>query len=275
VDSNYDELNKLAKKYKKLFEKMTINFGAYKINQNDYYLVVYKRKKINGLAIISPQSITNKNECLEALKWLTRYNQFRNIGLVHIGFRADINFDSFYTVQNFLEKVLQNVSLSTNEKKIFEESNRALQTIINLQHQLIPAYKSFLEKEQKVELGEIKVITKNHINDMLNFINTADYIQYTQLTTQYNNISVFKEINEMAKNNANIQPFVDSAVKTYLGEFVISKANLRKNIKAVTHVPDLEQLSKEEHIEVARKTTLQNIDEIAERNKSKLRHPKI
>ena len=275
MDNIDDKLNKSAEKHKKILEKMTINFGAYKVNNNDYYLVVYKRKKINGLAIISPQSTTNINECLEALKWLTRYNQFRNIALVHAGFKTNVNFDSFYTVQNFLEKVLQNVSLSTNEKMIFEEGNQALQTIINLQQQLITAYKTFLEREQKVELGEINIITKKHINEVLNFINTFDYIQFTQLTTQYNQISAFKEINKLAYKNADIQPFMDSAVKTYLEEFVISKANLRKNINKVTHVPHIEQLSKEEHIEIARKVTLQNIDKIAEANKKKLRHPKL
>lgn len=267
MDINNDELKELAEKHKKIFEKVTISYGAYKINQNHYYLVVYKRKKINGLAIISPQSTRDINECLEALTWLTRYNQFRNIAFIHVDFRANVNFDSFYAIKNFLEKVLQNVSLSSDEKRIFEESLLALQTIINLQHQLISDYETFLEKEKKVERGEIKVVTKEHIYDVLHFINTFDYIQYKQLTTQYNNISAFKEINKLARNNSDIKPFMNSAVKTYLEEFVISKANLRKNIKKVTHVPDLEQLSKAEHIEIARKTTLQNIDNIIARQK--------
>ncbi|MBP1971436.1 transcriptional regulator of heat shock response [Virgibacillus natechei] len=275
MDINNDELNKLAKGHKKIFEKFTINYGTYKINNNDYYLVVYKRKKIKGLAIISSQSTKDINECLEALTWLTRYNQVRNLAFIHVDFRANINFDSFYTIKNFLEKVLQNVSLSADEKRIFEESDLALQTIINLQHQLISDYDKFLEKEKKVERGEIEVVTKEHINDVLHFINTFDFIQYKQLTEQYNTISAFKRIFKMVKDNPEIKVLSDSAVNTYLQEFVSSKANLQKNLKKVTHVPDLEQLSKEEHIEVARKTTLQSIDNVIARQKKMLRHPKI
>ncbi|WP_087973450.1 hypothetical protein [Oceanobacillus rekensis] len=275
MNKNYNELNILAAKHKKIFEKYDINPGVFKINDNEYYFAFYKRRKITGYAIISSQSSNNKEEYIEAFKSLSRYYQYSGSVIKHAGFRAAINFNSFTTVSGFLQKVLTNLQLSPENRAIFRKGLDALNFIINLQDQLIKDYEIFLTRARQVESGEIKFITKDLLDNVLNYLSEFDYIQYTQMTTQYNNISTFKEIYNQAKNDQEIKPFMDEAAKTYLGEFTISKANLQKNIKELTHVPNLEQLTKEEHREVARKTTVQNTEKFIEKHMKKLRHPKI
>ena len=272
---NYDGLNKIAVKHKKIFEKYDINPGVFRINNNDYYFIIYKRSKITGYAIISPQFSNNTEEYIEAFKSLGKYYQYTGSVIKHIGFRARLNFDSFTTVQGFLKNVLTNINLSLENTRIFEKGLDAMNLIINHQNQLIKDYEVFLTKARKVESGEIKYITKDLLYHVLIDLSEFDYIQYTQMTTQYNHIPTFKEIFKKAKIESDIERFMDKAVETYLREFISSTSNLQRNIKEITHVSNLEQLSKEEHKEIARKTTAQNIEKLIEKHMKKLRHPNI
>ncbi len=54
---NYQDpkLKDIAKNHIKMFERVSINPGRYIVNGNEYFLAIYKKKRIKGYAVISPQ----------------------------------------------------------------------------------------------------------------------------------------------------------------------------------------------------------------------------
>ncbi|WP_430784483.1 hypothetical protein VBD025_08580 [Virgibacillus flavescens] len=264
-------LNKMAKKHKKLFESYSINPGAYQIQNNDFFLVSYKKKGISGCAVLSPQCPDDTVMYMEAFDSLLEHAQLTTLILRHAGDRADINMSSFYTVKQFLEDVIYDVELRQEDKNVFETCLSAILKILELQEYLIKSFEEFYLKVTKLHEGEINVITKDDIEEMVNYLGEVGYIQYTQLLTQYRTISKFGYIKNTSEPN--ISKYITDDVSSYLVEFSSHKKQLNEQIKSITYQTEMDRLTKEEHIEVEKKNFRQNLEKTNASLRKKLRFP--
>lgn len=270
-----DKVYQIAKKHKRVFEKYGINPGIYRVNNHDYYFVYFERKKLTGYAIISPHCSSNSDEYKEAYDWLLKCSQLTNSVYINAGFKAKVDFTSFLSVRDYLEKALEREHLVNGDRELLQTCLHSLHLIIELQQQLIDGYKEFLSNAKQIQLKQNSLITKEYVNGILNFLGEFDYIQYTQMSTQYNTIDEFSKLYEIIKHYSDLNKALDEETKAYLKKFIQSKSNLYKNIKKLAFQPNMEQLSKEEHIKVAKKITLENIEKIKIESLKKLRYPKF
>src|SRR5699024_2918028 len=249
----YDDalVAKEAERHKKIFETFTINPGSYRINNHDYFFVNYYRfNKMTDCAVVSPVSQAGKNEYMEAYDALMEFAQLTSSILNNGGERAEANMDSFTTMKTFLSGVLNDTgdSLDQESRSVFKYCLERIDLILNLQERMIELYRDFLQKNQKYHEGDKENFTRQDMNEAANCLGEMGYIQYKQVVSIYEFIPKFKYIKKL--NNPKVNEHITTAVKKYLAEFSKDEEGQRKNVEHITYQPNMDELTKEEHIEL-------------------------
>src|SRR5699024_8871719 len=144
---------------------------------------------------------------------------------------------------------------------------------LDLQQELVEKYEQFVNENQKLYDGSKLYFTKDDVHDALDVIGDVEYIQYTQLTLQYEAIDDFKQLFTMAKKDRHLQAYLDSDTKTYLREFISSKANLKNNIKKLTYQKGMEELPKDQFKELVKRLTMENVAKVKKETRDDIRYP--
>ena len=271
------KLERIANIHKRLLESFRINAGSYKLNNHVFFWVnYYKFGKMNGHAVISADEITNQDEYKKAFYYLSKSSQLRSNLARKGGARAMINMRTFSTTEEFLNTLLKRVEMEGKTKQTVVDCLEAIKKILSLQDELVEKYKTFYQIEDKIHSGRSKYDTEEHLEHALNFICEFDYIQYTQLNTQYDVIPQLEQIKKLSKRDKNIRDCMTNELDIYLKEFINTREDLLNNIKRVTFSPKIgKKLSKEEHMEEVKISLLQSISEVTENAREKLRFPVI
>ena len=271
---NYQDpkLKDIAKKHKKILEKISIQPGGYVVNGNQFFLVVYRKKRIKGYTVISPQYPKNVSHYMEALDWLVKYSLYVTSLSEDGYFRASINMSSFEVVYAFLKQVTEQVNFK--EKPLFIECLNSVEYILNLQDELIDQYNEFNAEQNKLDQSLEEHFTKEYVNDLLQFVGELEYIQYTQLNTQYLTVDKFKEVYKIAKSNPDIKQYLNYDVRFYLSKFSKGKKGFRKSLQNLSHKnKNMDQLTKEEHIAAVKQTALESAEVVKAKILKILRFP--
>ncbi|GGK08663.1 hypothetical protein GCM10007063_33830 [Lentibacillus kapialis] len=272
----YDDplVEKEAKKHKKFFETFTINPGSYRINNHHYFFVnYYKWKKMTDCAVVSPTSRAERSEYMEAFDALMEHAQLTTLILKHGGERSSANMDAFTTMKKFLSDVLNEGGnhLTQESKDIFNFCLERIQVILNLQERIINIYDDFQQKNQKYHDGDEENITRQDMEKKAKYLGEIDYIQYRQVVAIYEYIPKFKYIKEL--NDPEVKKHMTTAVKRYLTEFSKGEEEQLENIERVKFQPNMEELTREEHIEGAKKDFYKNLEETKALSRKELRYP--
>ncbi|ALX47192.1 hypothetical protein [Lentibacillus amyloliquefaciens] len=273
MNSEDPKLEEIAKKHKKLFETFSINPGGYIINENEFFFVIYERRKINGYAVISPQAPDEIVDYKEALEWLLKYARFSSSLLKHAGFRADISMFSFEEVYSFLKEVTEKVNF--DEIELFLDCKYLVEFILDKQKELVDKYNRFYAEQEKVHDGTIEHFTQKDTLDLLEFMGEFEYIQYKQLYTQYQTIDKFKQVFEISKSNPEIKSYSNRDIQVYLSEFSTGKAEFHKELQEITYQENMHLLTKEEFIKVVKRVALETTEKVKRKTLKKLRYPKF
>lgn len=100
---------------------------------------------------------------------------------------------AFYRIKEFLEEVLKAGSLDTNESKVFNRCLESIQEDINLQDKFIHLFTEYDQKIDKI-ISQTIYFTKDDVDFVLKRLVELDYIQYTQLKSQYDIVTDFEYI---------------------------------------------------------------------------------
>ncbi|WP_010098574.1 hypothetical protein [Ornithinibacillus scapharcae] len=275
MDFHPTDLHILAKKYKRLFEKYSINAAGYQVNDKEFYWVNYYRfGKMVGHAVISP-NVAKDQDYKEAFNYLSKSAQLRSNLSSDGGFRANINMRSFEVMEKFFKQVLEEVDLD-NDREVIEGCRNTMQRILKLQERLVELYKSYYQQEIKIQEGTEKFHTNEYLEFVLDCTCEIDYIQYTQLNLQYEMIPSLKYIRKLINKVKHLKELMNPEIKVYLGEFINSETDLRKSIRNVTYTSELnKQLSLEKHMEIIRKVLLQSVQDVTEEIVKELRFPEL
>ncbi|MBY7142347.1 hypothetical protein KFZ56_04405 [Virgibacillus sp. NKC19-3] len=273
----YDDplVAKEAKKYKKLFETFTINPGSFRIDGQDYFFInFYKWKKITDCAVVCPTSEAGKDKYLEAFDALLEYSQAATLILTHGGDKASANMDAFTTMQKFLLSVLNEEGnhLMLEIREVFDYCLERINLILSMQKRVVEIYNDFQQKNQKYHDGYDENVTRRNIDETVNYLGELDFLQYQQIVAIYEYIPKFNYIKEL--NNPEIKKHITTAVKTYLAEFSKGEKEQLKNIESVKFQTNMDELTKEEHIERAKEDFYKNLSETNSETRRLLRYPK-
>ncbi|WP_010098596.1 hypothetical protein [Ornithinibacillus scapharcae] len=268
------KIHELAKKHKKLFEKYFINPGGSLINEHEFYWVSYLRfGKLVGSAVISPSNITDKQEYEQAFYHLSKSSQLRSKLTKDGGFRANINMGTFTVMEKFLAAIQKEVILK-NDKQIVVDCHETMLSILSLQDSLVDIFKSYQQEEIKFHEGREKFDSIEYIEFVIDCICEIDYIQFTQLTLQYEAISKFNSLKRIVNKNKNLKTHMTYEIKVYLEEFIKSKTDLLKSIKKLMYTSEINmQTSKLRHMEITREVLLETVREVTEELLQDLRFP--
>lgn len=274
----YDDpiVEKEAKKHKKIFETFDVNPGSYRINENEYFMVNYLRgEKMKGCAVISPNSQAGKNEYLLAFNSLLEHAESISLILNHGGERANANMHAFTTMQQFLSDVLNEVAdyLTPEIKDVFEFCLNRINLILKFHERLQDIFQSISEKIDKYFDGEKENFTKQDMREEANYLGEIGYIQYRQIMAIYEFIPKFRYIQEL--NNLEVDKYITTLVKKYLAEFSKGEKEQLKNIEHVTYQNNMEELTREEHIELEKEVFFKNLEETNALSRRELRYPKL
>lgn len=270
------EIHMLAKKHRKLFENIFINPGGLLINNHRFYWVNYLRfGKLVGVAVVSPNNVKEIHEFKEAFYHLSRSSQIRSNLTRDGGFRANINMKSFVVMEKFLSTILEETELM-NDRKIIVDCHITMQNILNLQNRLVEVYKSYQQKEIKFHEGTEEFESREYLEFVIDCAIEIDYIQFTQLTLQYEAITNFDLLKKMINKNKDLKSYMNTEIRVYLNEFINSRTDLLNNIKELTYTPEINQkLSKERHMEISREVLLQTVDNVTFELLNDLRFPDL
>ncbi|WP_087973447.1 hypothetical protein [Oceanobacillus rekensis] len=265
------ELHKQAKKHKKLFETYDINEKYVHVDGKDFYMVFYRKfNKHSGFGMLSSYpnpTIEEYNVALEMLVILFNNTQSIKNNAFH---RVGITMDPLEKTKSFIEKVTKEVSLSENEKDIYNHCHNGIVKIIELQEQLKTITEDF-----EMNTRAKKCFTVSDLDMVQDVLAEFDYIQYTQSQLLYQLIDDYKFIKEHINQDTMVRTIATTKVKKYIDQLSDSKEKLRTEIESVSHVENMENMTMEEHIDAVKKyyLTIQN-----EGNKSlrkEIRYPKL
>ncbi|SFA91050.1 hypothetical protein SAMN04488072_103213 [Lentibacillus halodurans] len=273
----YDDplVAKEAKKHKKLFETFNINPGSYRINNHDYFFInYYKWNKITDCAVVSPTSHAGRDEYLEAFDALLEYAQITTLILTHGGEKASADMHAFTTMERFLSDVLYEAGndLTKEIRSVLNYCLERIKLITSLQERLVEIYHDFQQKNQKLHDKEKENFTIQDLKEAAHYLGELDYIQYRQIVAIYEYIPKFKYIKKI--NNQEVKKHMTTAVKRYLVEFSKGEEEQRKSIESVKFQSNMEELTREEHIEGAKKGFYKNLAETNASTRKLLRYPK-
>ncbi|GEL76471.1 hypothetical protein [Tenuibacillus multivorans] len=248
-----DIIHQHAKEYKKIFETYYVNPRHLYLNGSDFYLVFFKRFRKNTAGVILSPNSDNSNEdynlAFELLVFM--YNNWSSIK--DIGeFRKNINMIAFHKVEDFIQKILSEGTLSHNEKGYFENCLKSIESGISLQQELIELMNQFEEFEKRKNVEGNK-FTKEDVDYIQDVLAEIDYIQFHQAVTDYKTIDDFNYIKNHIKQDKNIKGFVNNEIEKFIEEFSRNKDKLKKNIKTITYFENQENLTKEQHMRMVKK----------------------
>ncbi|MBY7142369.1 hypothetical protein KFZ56_04520 [Virgibacillus sp. NKC19-3] len=225
-------------------------------------------------AVISPTSQSGKDEYLEAFDALMEYAQLTTAILTHGGERSSANMDAFTTMRKFLTDVLNESEsqLTQKSRNTFDFCLERINVILSLQERIIEIYNDFQQKNQNFHDGYEENFTRQDMEEAANYLGEIGYIQYRQIVANYETIPKFKYIKEL--NSPEVKRYITSNVKGYLSIFSKGEKKQLKNIEHVTYQPNMEELTKEEHIEVEKEVFYNNLAKTNALSRKELRHPK-
>ncbi|GAA0588696.1 hypothetical protein GCM10009001_00720 [Virgibacillus siamensis] len=265
-------VEKEVKRHKKFLESFTINPGSFQINNDEYFFANYYRwNKMNGCAVVSPTSKAEKKVYLDAFDTLLEFAELFHLILTHAGERANTDMQAFTTMREFLSDVLNGADFYLTEegKNVFEYCLKGTELILNLQERIIKIYQNTEQKIKMYQDGTLINFSKNDLEELANYLGEVDYIQYRQLVADYESIPKYKYIKEM--ENSPVGEYITPAVKRYLEEFSKNESGQRKRIEHISFQPNMEGLTKKEHIEGAKKAFYNSLAETNASSRKQLR----
>ncbi|MFD1851673.1 hypothetical protein [Oceanobacillus bengalensis] len=266
-------LERQAKEHKKLFEKFMIDEKYLHLHGTEFHMVFYlKGKRNTGFGLISPDSNVPLDSFDDALGKIALL--YTNAGSINQngGQRARINMDPFNRTWECLDKILHEITLSDEQKYNYEYCYQALSQTMELQKEQVKLYDEFIQlMRMKIHEG----FQTEDIDYMLNVSGEMDYIQYKQLTSEFNSIDKYKYISEDIHQKKELAKFVSFEVKRYLKQFASDKQKLQAEIQKVTYVDQMEKLTKEEHLELVKQKILREQEQGNINLRKEIRFPKF
>ncbi|TFJ90237.1 hypothetical protein [Lentibacillus salicampi] len=212
---------------------------------------------------------------MEAFDALMEFAQLTSAILTHAGERSNSNMHAFTTMQKFLSDVLNEtgIHLTQENKSVFNYCLDRINLILELQERMVKIYNDFQQKNQKFHDGDEENFTRQDMDEAANYLGEIGYIQYRQVLGIYEYIPKFKYIKEL--NNPEIKKFITADVKGYLTEFSKGEKEQLKNVEHITYQPNMEELTKEEHIELEKEVFYKNLAKTNALSRKELRHPNL
>lgn len=269
---NHPLVKKEAKKHKKFLESFIIDLGSFRINNSDYFMVNYFRgSKMTGCAVVSPNSNAGKMEYLEAFDALLEFSELTSLTLEHAGKRVNAYTYPHTMMQKFLMDVLKECRnhLTSEEKNVFDYCLERINLMLELQERIEEIYGEFHQKSKRYLDGVEEEFTKQDIEEAANYLGEVGFIQYRQVVAVYEYIPKFRYIKEM--NNPEVKKYITATVEDYLGEFSEGEEEHRKNVDKLSFQPNMDDLTKEEHIELEKSRIYKNLAKINESSRKELR----
>ncbi|UJL47028.1 hypothetical protein KFZ58_03530 [Virgibacillus sp. NKC19-16] len=268
------KLLKLGEKHQKWLENTSVNAEAYKINNNYYYLSHYESKfsaKVKAYAVISPDS-QDRKEALESIKphiyYFISINNLRESG----SHRANLDFSVLEKIRDYLKFILESGILNPRDRIIYQRSLTIMQTMIDLQHEIIQLF----EDSNSLEEGVVKngYFTDDDINEALHYIVMGNLIQYKQFKDRYDNCKDFDIIYDN-RNNPEIKPFEKyldiKILKGMTSE--VAEPQLKKSLDGTTKNNYVGHMTESEIYALLMKTYREGLDKRVQQAKDILRYP--
>ncbi|MDV2581450.1 hypothetical protein [Alkalibacillus haloalkaliphilus] len=241
-----------VKKYKRFLESYRIDQHELVYNNNNYSLAYYYRfSKTSGAVFFTLNQNVSKEDYHNAFQWfvllIRRLSTIKDLGEE----RRNINMTGFKKTKEFLNSVINQVHLSTEELNLLQAGIKSIDKSLTLQGDLIKIMQDFDQfyflksQNHQYSLEDVKYL--NRVN------NEIDYIQYTQVKGFYDSIDTFKSIREVVKNKSETKQLLNSEMETYLDEHCKDKGNIMENLNEITFINNPESMSKEEYIKSVQK----------------------
>ena len=266
-----EELIRQAKKHKKLFETYDINEKYVHEDGKDFYMVFYRKfNKHSGFGMLSSHQSSTKEEYNAAFEMLViLYNNTASIknNAFH---RAGITMEPLEKTKIFIEKVTKEVSLSENEKEIYNHCHNGIVNIMELQEQLKTITEDF-----EMNTRAKKCFTVSDLDMVQDVLAEFDYIQYTQAQLLYQLIDDYNFIKAHIKQDKVVRTIATADVKKYVNQLSDSKEKLRLEIESVSHVENMENMTMEEHMKAVKKYYLTIQNQGNKSLKKEIRYPKL
>lgn len=272
IDSK--KLLKMGEKHQKWLEDTSVNLDAYKINGNAYYLVNYQSKfstKEKGYAIISPDS-SDRTEALKSIKPHMYFAISSNNLLESGSHRANLNFSVWEKIRDYLKFILESGVLNPRDRTIYQRSLNIMQTMIDLQHEMIQLF----EDSQSLEAKVVKngYFTDDDVNEALHYIVVGNLIQYKQFKDRYDSCKDFDIIYDN-RNNPEIKPFekyLDNKIlKGMTSE--VAEPQLKKSLDGITKDNYVDHMTESEIYDLFMKRYQEGLDKRVQQAKDILRYP--
>lgn len=271
-----DELMKLAKKHKKLFEQYALNPFAFVINGHHYYIVTYiKRGKFINCAVISLDS-NNKEEHLAAFKWLIIFSSFITNIITIIGERAKIDFTFMHNLDHYVQLWAEK---NSNEKYVqkVEKVRNGFKQILNLQDELVSNYRLFEERYTSVK--EKGYFAEEDFAFVIKKGAELDRYQFLQMYIQYSFVEDCHEIFSFMKETKWSQP-KDRENKKILKEMGSKKTKeefeklIEDFLEGISDGKYFLEKTKEEQVKLLEEAVLKSGEELYKEVMADLRYPK-
>ncbi|GAA0465688.1 hypothetical protein [Alkalibacillus silvisoli] len=250
--TNDKRVQKFVKKYKKFYERSWVGQQTLLYNGKKYYMGFYQAfKKDTGAVFFTLDSGASKVEYREAFEWfiisIRRLATIRDLGEE----RRNINMIGFKTTKNFLESVVNEVRLSSEEHRLFQEGIKSISESLKLQDDLLKLMKNFDQFYNSKSPDHL--YSTDDVQYLQRVNNEIDYIQYTQVKGFRDSISLFKRIRDIANNNSEVKKLTNHGVATYINEHCKGKESIRKNLDDITFIQGADQMNKDEYIDAVQR----------------------
>ena len=268
------ELLKLGKRHQKWLENTNINANAYPINGSYFYLVFYESKfstKVKANAVISPDS-GNKVEALQSIKPHIYFTISCNNLRESVSKRANLNFAVLEEIKDYLQHILQSNVLDGVNKIIYERSFNILQSMIDLQVEMVQLWEDYSSLQEQVD--EKGFFTDEEVEKVLHYIAMGDLIQYKQGKDRYDNCRDFDVIYEK-RDHPKMKPFekyVDHLLLQGMTSGVAEK-QLKDSLDRLTNNRYFGNMNESEIYDELRKTYREGLDVRVQQTKDMLRYP--
>ena len=271
-----DELMKLAKKHKKLFEEFSLNPFAFVINGHHFYLANYKKRgRVVCNAVISLDS-NNKKEHLAALKWLTIFSSFITNIITIIGERAKIDFTFMHNLDHYVQLWAEK---NSNEKYVqkVEKVRNGFKQILDLQDELVSNYRLFEERYTSVK--EKGYFAEEDFAFVIKKGAELDRYQFLQMYIQYSFVEDCHEIFSFMKETKWSQP-KDRENKKILKEMGSKKTKeefeklIEDFLEGISDGKYFLEKTKEEQVKLLEEAVLKSGEELYKEVMADLRYPK-
>ncbi|GAB3047751.1 hypothetical protein [Virgibacillus ainsalahensis] len=268
------ELFKLGKKHQKWPEDTNINANAYYINDHAYYLAFYESKfstKVKANAVISPDS-KDRHEALQSIKphiyFSISCNNLKDSGST----RGELDYSPWEKVRDYLKHILEAGVLNGVNKIVYKRSYHIMQTMIDLQHEMIDLWKNATALKNNVDNKGF--FTDEEVEKVLHYVAMGNLIQYKQFKDRYDNCKDFDLIYEN-RDNPEIKPFQRFADNNLLKGMTSEAAEhqLKNSLDQLTRNQYFDHMSESEIYDRFITSYREGLDVRVQKTKEMLRHP--